>query len=50
MKRIWKEEAEMGMFSALLHAGYWRVYDITLLKVDCLQAADGTDRARSTQY
>jgi hypothetical protein len=50
MKRIWKEAVEKGTLSALLHTGYWLVYDIALLKVECLQAADGTDIARGMQY
>jgi hypothetical protein len=50
MKRIWKETVEKGTLSALLHTGYWRVYDTALLEVECLQAADGTDTARGTQY
>ena len=29
---MWKEEVVKGSFSALLHTGYWRVYDITLLE------------------
>jgi hypothetical protein len=50
MKRIWKEAVEKGTLSALMHTGYWRVYDTAVLKVRCLQAADGTDTAGGTHY
>jgi hypothetical protein len=44
-ERIRKEEVEKGTLRALLHTGYWHVYDTALLKVDCLQAADSMRRA-----